>query len=110
MSIQVLDRTDRPTPSPTPRATARVRPYYTTKKPLAWPVYSRGVPLRSPCAGRLTCLPYLLCAAHRSIGLLVGVVGTAHERAGFDVAETHLFALGFEGGKFFQRDVALDWQ
>ncbi len=32
---------------PTPRASARVRPYYTTNQP-ARPVYSRGVPLRSP--------------------------------------------------------------
>ena len=48
MKQEKLVRQSRKGDLPTPRATARVRPYYTMNR-LAKFVYSRGAPLRSPC-------------------------------------------------------------
>src|SRR5712692_9778668 len=41
------------------------------------------------------------------IRLFVRVIGAAHEWSRLHMTKPHLFALGLQGGKFFQRHIAL---
>src|SRR5437764_15101644 len=56
---------------------------------------------------------YLLCLSNScdgSIGLLMGMIRTAHKGAGLDVAKTHLLAFGLQSSKFFEGNIALNGQ
>jgi hypothetical protein len=82
----------------TPRATARVRPYYTTNR-LARSVYSRGVPLRSPCRGagtRPIKFLFSLCISLILLSFLFPSQASAHTKNTPAGLPTLQVAVGFE--------------
>ncbi len=86
MKQEKLVRQSRQGNLPTPRATTRVRPYYTMNR-LAKFVYSRGVPLWSPC---------ILCISLILLSFLFPAQASAHTKNIPGRLPTLQVAVGFE--------------